>query len=311
MVALLAAVFALFGCSSGGGGSEAGLTAPVYSGSTLPAAVTAASAESMGRAATEGVNEAVNLMSTGAGVPFATLAVEMTSTNNSALTHKIKEVAIKVLQGSPVVALPAAVVLSFDELNAQTGTNEFCGGSVAIPDDIDPNTALNFTMTFYDLCYDDGITPLTMDGVLTFSETDTAFTITFTNFSVNINGTAESFTGSFTCDSASFSCTIATDFAGSDGNVFRLEDVDINGNDISGYSLSADFYHYQLGMVSISTDFAVTYGACGAFPDGGAISLTGAVASSMSVTFNPDCSFTVEGFDGSSAFGPVTLSWTI
>jgi hypothetical protein len=310
LLPLLLASLILFGCSSDGGG-EASVAAPVYSGSTLPAAVTAASAATFGHAATEGVNEAVNLSKTGNGLPFATMAVEMHSTGSNALAQKVNDIATKVLDSSAAVSLPAAAVMSFDQLNAETGTNEFCGGSVAVPDNIDPEATLNFTMTFYDLCYDDGITPLIMDGMLTFTETETAFTIGFTNFSVTIDGKAESFTGTFTCDTGVFNCSIASDFAGTDGNIFRLENVDIDGDEFSGYILSADFYHYELGMVSITTDFAVTYGACGAFPDGGAISLAGAGGSSMSVSFNPDCSFSVEGFDGSSAFGPETLSWTL
>jgi hypothetical protein len=308
---------ALFGCSSDGdggtSGSEASATAPIYAGSTLPAAVNATSAEAIGRAATEGVNEAVNLMSAGTAVPFAPVAVETTNTNpnSNALPQKVYEIATTVLQVSPAEELPTAVLMSFDQLNAQTNSTFFCGGSVDIPDNIDQNAELNFTMTFYNLCYDDGITPLTMDGVLTFSQTDTELTIAFTDFSVNIDGTTESFTGTFTCAADTFDCAIATDFTGSNGtNVFRLENVDISGNEFSGYTLTADFYHDELGMVAITTDLAVTYGSCGTFPDGGMISLAGAGGSSMSVSFNSDCSFTVEGFDGNNAFGPETLSWS-
>lgn len=308
LVPLLLASLILFSCSSDGGG-EASVAPPVYAGSTLPAALTSDSAETMSRAATDGVNEAVNLTATGEGIPFfGPVAVEMTP--SEALVQKVNEIATKVRDSSGI-ELPAAAVLTFDELNAQTGSNEFCGGSVAVPDDIDPNAGLNLTMTFINLCYDDGITPLIMNGMLTFTQTETAFTIGFTNFSVTIDGKVENFTGTFTCDATLGNCAIATDFAGTDGNIFRLENVDIDGDEISGYTVSADFYHHELGMVSITTDFAVTYGACGAYPDGGAISLAGTAGSSLSLTFNPDCSFTVEGTDGTSAFGPETLSWTL
>ena len=310
LVPLVLASFMLFGCSSDGGGG-ASVATPVYSGSTLPAALTTTSAETMGRAATEGVNEAVNLMATGGSIPFfGPVAVVTDNGNSSAFAQKVNEIATKVLDSS-VTELPAGAVLSFDQLNAQTGSNEFCGGSVVVPDNIDPNATLNFTMTFNNLCYDDGITPLIMNGVLTFTQTETAFTIGFTNFSATIDGKTESFTGTFTCDATLGNCAIATDFAGADGNIFRLENVDIDGDEFSGYTISADFYHYELGMVSITTDFAVTYGACGAYPDGGVIALAGTGGSSMSVSFNPDCTFTVEGFDGTNAFGPETLSWTL
>lgn len=305
---ILFASLGIFGCSSGGGDSS--VAVPVYSGNSLPAAINFASAEEFGRAATDGVNEAVNLTMTGAGIPFTPLAIDARS-SSAAIVQKIKEIAIKALQSSTLLDLPAGAVLTFDQLNVETGTNEFCGGSVAIPDDIDPNAALNFTMTFNNLCFDDGTRALTMNGILSFTETNTAFTITFTNFSVNINGNAETFSGTFTCDTALFNCTISTDFADSDGNVFRLEDVDVSGDDLSGYALSANFYHDELGMVSISTTASVTYGNCGSYPHGGAITLNGTTDSSMSVTFNSECTFTLEGFDGSSSFGPDTLSWLI
>ena len=312
LLPLLLASLMLFGCSSDGGG-EASAAPPVYAGSTLPADLTDESAATMGRAATDGVNEAVNMATAGEGIPiFGPGAVEIAVSNsgNDAVAQKVNEIATKVLDSS-VPELPGGAVLSFDELNAQTGSNEFCGGSVVVPDNVDPNAALNFTMTFINLCYDDGITPLIMNGMLTFTQTETAFTIGFTNFSVTIDGKVESFTGTFTCDATLSNCAIATDFTGTDGNVFRLENVDIDGDEFIGYTVSADFYHHELGMVSISTDFAVTYGACGAFPDGGVISLAGSGGSSMSVTFNSDCSFTVAGSDGTNAFGPETLSWAL
>ena len=299
----------LHGCSSGGGGDSAA-AAPVYAGNVSPAAINATSAETMGRTATEGVNEAVNMMSTGDGIPFFPVGVE-TNSPSDALAQKTRQIAMDILEGSAMLDIPAAAVMSSDQLNAETGGNAFCGGSVIIPDNIDQNAALNFTMTFVNLCYDDGINALTMNGVLAFTETDTAFSIIFTNFSVVIDGNTETFSGTFTCDTTLSNCAIATDFAGSDGNIFRLENVDINGDNVLGYTVIADFYHYELGMVSITTPVSVSYGACGIYPDGGTITLTGTAGSFMSVTFNPDCTFTLQGFDGSGSFGPDTLSWTL
>jgi hypothetical protein len=297
---ILFSSMALFGC---GGSGDSGTSIPVYSGSISPAAMTASNAEHMGRGATEGVNESVNLMSVGDGIPFA---VDISS-SNTALAQKVKDIAIKVLDGTNTPNLPAGLVITADELNAETGTNEFCGGSATVPDNIDPNSSLNFTMTFNSLCFDDGITVLVMSGTLTFAETATEFSITFANFSVNIDGTQESFSGTFTCDTSL--CTISTDFAGSDGNIYKISNVDISGDAVNGYYISADFYHYALGVVSISTTIGITYGNCGIYPDGGVITLISTGGSYMSVTYNLNCTFTVEGFDGSGAFGPDTLTW--
>jgi len=246
----------------------------------------------MARSVTEGVNEAVNMKTTGKGIPLVPLAVGASS-NSAALAQKVKQIAIKVLQSSTGLNLPTGLVMTSDDLNARQGTSEFCGGSVAVPDDIDPNASLNFSMTFNNLCYDDGITVLVMNGVLGFAQTDTAFSISFTNFSTNISGNVETFTGTFTCDTSVFNCTISSDFAGSDGNIYRLEDVDINGDAISGYSVSAVFYHNELGQVSLTTITPITYGTCGLYPDGGEISIGSTDGSQMSVIFNSDCTFTI------------------
>ena len=302
IASVLITLLAMLGCSSGGG--DAGVSVPLYSGNTAPAAITLADAEEMARRSTEGVNEAVNLTKTGDGLPFA---VE-TGSASDALAQKVRDVAVRVLDGTTTLNLPGGLVLTHTDLNAETGGNDFCGGSVTVPDNIDQTTTLNFSMTFNSLCFDDGITALVMSGTLVFAETASNISITFTNFSVNINGEQETFSGVFSCDTTMSNCTISTDFVGSDGNVYRLANVDIidTGN---GYDLNANFFHHQHGEVSITTTQLITYGGCGVFPNGGVIQITGSGGSSMMVTFNSDCTFTIQGSDGGSSFGPTIVAW--
>lgn len=306
IVTILFSSLTISGCSSGGG--DAGVAAPLYSGNTLPAAITSAAAEDMARKSAEGVNEAVTLTTTGEGIPFLPVAVEVSS-GSDALAQKITDIALQVLDGAAILNLPAAIVYTSDDLNAGSGSL-FCGGSVTVPDNFDPNVSRNFSMTFNSLCFNDGTTSLVMNGSLVFTETATSMSITFTNFSVNVDGTAETFSGVFSCDTTLSNCTISTDYAGSDGNVYRLANVDISGNAFTGYSVDATFYHHTLGQVQISTTFSLRYsGACGAHPDGGEIMISGAGGSFVSATFNPDCTFTLMGSDGGSSFGPTDLSW--
>ena len=307
IASILVSSLAISGCSSGGG--DTGVAAPLYSGSTTPAAITLAGAEEMARKSTEGVNEAVNLTATGEGIPFLPSAVEVSS-GNDALAQKVRDIAILALDGAAALNLPVAAVLTSDDLNAGSPSPLFCGGSVSVPDNINQNAPLNLSMTFNSLCFNDGITALVMNGTLVFAETETSMSITFTNFSVNIDGTQETFSGIFSCDTALRNCTISTDYAGSDGNVYRLANVDISGDALIGYSLNATFYHHTLGQVVISTTLTISYsGACGIYPDGGEIMINGTGSSSMSVTFNSDCTFTIQGFDGGSSFGPDILTW--
>ena len=302
IASVLLAVMALFGCSSGG---DSGVAAPLYTGSTAAAAIVAGNAEELSRKATEGVNEATNLVTVGEGIPFAVGV----SSNNVALVKKVEEIARKVINGSTTMNLPTALLITSDELNAETSTNEFCGGSVTVPDNIDPNASLNFSMTFNSLCFDDGITTLVMHGTLTFTETASAISLSFINFSVNINGVTETFSGNFSCDLSGSNCTISTDFAGSDGNVYRLTNVSISGDSISGYILSATFYHYEFGEVMITTNAAINYGGCGIYPSTGEISISSSDGSNVTVTFS-GCSYSITGVDANS--GPIFIigSWT-
>ena len=302
ITSILLATLALFGCSDGG---DSGVAAPLYSGSSTPAAITSANAEAMGRGATEGVNEAVNMTAAGEGIPFA---VDISSSND-ALAQKVRDIALQVLDSSISLNLPVAAVLTADDLNAGSSGAYFCGGSVTVPDNIDQSGALNFSMTFNSLCFDDGITSLIMSGTMIFAETPSMISITFTNFSVNIDGMQESFSGVFSCDTTLSNCTISTDFVAADGSVYRITDVVIVDT-FPGHDVSATFYHHDLGRVTITTDIAITYGGgCGIFPNGGMITITGAGGSWMSVTFNSDCTFTIQGSDGGSSFGPTTLAW--
>lgn len=305
--ALFFASLFMLGCSSGGGG-DAGAAAPLYSGATTPAAITQGNADEITQKSAEGVNEAVSLTSAGAAIPFFPVGVQTVS-GADVMAQKVGEVVFSVLEGSTPLNLPAAAVLTADDLNGGA-SGFFCGGSVSVPDNIDPNaTTQDFTMSFNQLCFDDGVTVLTMSGSLRFQANETSFTISFSNFSVTIDGTKESFSGVFSCDAALANCTIATDYAGSDGNIYRLANVDISGDATLGYTVGATFYHHELGQVTIATTTPVTYGGCGIYPSGGAITISSSDGSSVTVTFS-GCSYSITGADANTGSISINGSWT-
>ena len=301
IVSVLLASLALFGCGSSGG--DSGVAAPLYSGSTTPAAITQANADDVARKSTEGVNEVVNLTVTGESFPLFPAAVE-TGSNIDALAQKVREVALEVMDGAIPLNLPTAAVFTADDLNGGS-SGLFCGGSVTVPDNFDPNASMNFTMTFNSLCFDDQTNRLIMNGSLTFTETVSSISISFLNFSVNIDGNQETFSGFFSCDAAMSNCMISTDYAGSDGNVYRLTDVDISGNDLLGYSVGATFYHHDHGQVTIATTLPVTYGNCGIYPSSGIITVSSSDGSSITVSFS-GCTYSITGIDANS--GPISVN---
>lgn len=306
IASILVSSLSVFGCSSGGG--DAGVAAPLYSGATTPAAITQANADEIARKSTEGVNEATNLTAAGDAFSFLPIAVETGSTSD-ALAQKIGEVVFNVLDGATPLNLPAAAVLTSDDLNGGS-SGPFCSGSVIYPDNIDRNaTTLDFTISFNQLCFTNSVTSLTLNGSLRFQKTQTSVSISFTNFSVSIDGTQESISGVLSCNSTMSNCTIATDYAGSDGVVYRLVNVDISGDDQLGYSGSAAFYHHELGRVTIATTTPVTYGGCGIYPSDGIITVSSSDGSNITVTFS-GCSYSITGVDANSVSISVNGSWT-
>ena len=97
IVSILFSSLTLFGCSSGGG--DSGVAVPLYSGSTSAAAIALSNAEEMARKSTEGVNESVNLVTTGEGFPLLPSAAEVSSSND-ALAQKVKDIALRALDSS-------------------------------------------------------------------------------------------------------------------------------------------------------------------------------------------------------------------
>ena len=300
---ILVTFFTLYGCSSGG---DAGVAAPLYSGSTTPAAITQANADDIAQKSTEGFNEAVNMARTGEGIPFA---VEVNSASD-AIAQKIGNIALEALNGAVNVNLPAAAVLTADDLNAGSPSPMFCGGSITVPDNVDPNAStFNFSMTFNSLCYNDGVTSLLMSGSLTFVKTDTSVSITFSRFSATIDGNQETFSGTFSCDEFMNNCTLSTDYAGTDGNVYRIADVVINGDNSIGYTVNATFYHNALGRVSLATTSPVTYGGCGIYPSGGVVTVSSSDGSNITITFS-GCDYSITGVDANTVSILVNGSWT-
>ena len=304
LASILLSPLVLFGCSSSGGG-DSGVAAPLYSGSTTPAAIIQANADELARKSTEGVNEAVNLTTTGDGIPFLPSAVEVSSSTD-ALAQKVTDIALEALDGATAQNLPAAAVMTSDDLNGGS-SGLFCGGSVTVPDNFDPNTTTNFSMTFNSLCFDDETTRLILNGSLRFEKTDTSASIIFTNFSVNIDGNQETFSGIFSCDATMSNCSISTDYAGSDGNIYRIADVRIDT--MNGYRVNATFFHHELGMVTIETISPVAYGNCGIYPSSGVIRIFSIDGSEIDVSFS-DCTYSITGVDANAVSISVNGSWT-
>lgn len=284
----LGSALILTGCGGGGGG---GSTAPAYTGVTTPAAIDTNNAETIGVTATESLTQAV---STGEGNDSNPFAVSISSTSGN-LSQFITDIAEKVASAT-TPNLPAGVTLTSDELNSQSGQTLFCGGSVSIPDNFGNGGTQNGTMTFNSLCFNDGSTGnVVISGSVTFTQTSTSITISYVNFTVTFNGQTETVNATITCDTSFASCSFSSDYVGSDGTTYRVDNFTVSGTPAAGYQIEGTFYHPTHGKVTFTTaPTVVTFGCTNGNPDSGTVTLTSDDGSSMTVTFRADCT----GYDG-------------
>ena len=300
ITSILAATLTTAGC--GGGSDSASAPANVYSGLTTPAAIDADNVDTMGQGSTEGAVEAINVNN----VPFA---VSINSNDYSELTQRVENIARGIVNSSPNLNLPVSVVLTAADLNAMLGTTQFCGGSVTAPDTFGQGGSISGTLTFNAVCVDDGVTTLTMDGPVIITESASSITMQFANFTVSSGGNSETINATLSCDASMINCSLASDFAGSDGTIYRISDISVTGNVVSGHYVNMSFYHPAYGQVSISTTSPITTGSCGAFPDSGGIAVFGAGGSYFNMDFNSDCSYTISGFDGTVSIPLYSANW--
>lgn len=253
--------FGLAACGGGGGGGSTSVTGPSYSGSTTPATVGDSNAEPIGKAAADAASQTVNSEAATGSSLFAFVVDtdnNIPTADTTRLTVEIARKALAEIQTS-VPNSVAGMVITSDQLNSEMMTSEFCGGSITVPDNTNfSGNTLDMTMTFNNLCYDDGVNPsVVMNGTVRLIETDTSVTVIFSNLSLSVGGgPAYTINASSTCDFGGFNCTV--DFEGSDGTTYRMGDLSVNET-MSGFDVSGTFYHPDYGSVTLSTTTSMTF----------------------------------------------------
>ena len=300
ITSILLTTLAATGC--GGGSDSASSSGAVYSGLTTPAAIDAGNVDTFGLSSTEGTVEAINVNN----VPFA---VSINTADYTELVQQVEDIARGIADTSPNLGLPLGVVLTDADLNALLGTSQFCGGSVTAPDNFGQGGSISGTLTFNAVCVDDGVTTLTMSGPVIITDSASGITMQFANFIVSSGGNSETINATLSCDANLSNCSLASDFAGMDGTVYRISDISVTGNAASGHYVNLSFYHPSFGQASVTTTSPITTGSCGLFPDAGGISVFGANGSYFTMDFNNDCSYSISGFDGTVSIPLYTANW--
>ncbi|MDX2463231.1 MAG: hypothetical protein QNK31_01855 [Porticoccus sp.] len=306
---LLLAVTGLSGCGGGGGSSDGATSGLTYSGSSSPVAINVTNAESLAAATAEGAVEGVSANSADSANPFAVSISGGGTVSANVLAEQMIRIANIVQSETVVSGLPIGLVIS----SGQIGDPNFCGGTVTVPNDFNPIGLINASMTFTNLCFDDGsdpLMPLVLNGTMVIAQASTSTTIEFRNLNVT-NSAGESVTvnSSVACDTTGVvTCTAFALYEGSDGAVYKIEDYSVSGNNSAGYQLQAAFYHPTYGRFDITTTTALTFNCTNGKPDAGTISLTGASGSSATITFTGCNNYSGTWYDGVSS-GMFSDSW--
>lgn len=310
----VALTLGLTACGGGGGGGSNGVTGPSYSGNTDPVAIDSSNAEPIGKSAADAASQAVGAEpATASGLFAVELEGTTLPTNETTnLTIMIARKAVQEIQSSDSQQSSSSVVgatITAAQLNQEMQTSEFCGGSITVPDNVDTSgSTLDITMTFNNLCYDDGVNPqVTMNGTIRLIDSQTSSTVIFSNLTMSIAG-GESITlnASSTCDSMG-ACSV--DFEGSDGTTYRVANMNVSGDSVSGYLVDGTFYHPDFGSVEISTDLSnrLFFNCTGPQPSQGIIDFMGTGGTMGTIQFL-DCDTYNYCYDTGS--GPVCADGT-
>ena len=270
---LLIGAFFITSCSSGGGGDgDTPATGTIYTGSTTPAAIDVDNAEVIGKAA----GEAVQIANSSTGLPVGI-------TIDNGIAANLTEINKIIIANIDALTLPAGVDISADFCSSGTASATDPGSATSGPVDITA-TFNNCTLISSNTTVS-GTVKMHFDDI---ANTNAGFLITYTNFKVtDANGTT-TINMSMVCTSNA-SCTFNSDYVGTDGVTHRVTNFSFFGNASTGFNGTATFFHGTYGSISI-TATNITYGSCGAYPDGGSIAFSSTNGSSGTIIFNSDCS---------------------
>jgi hypothetical protein len=290
----LATASLIAGCSSSGGGG--GPSAPTYNGVTTAAAITSGNGEELSKASAAATDEATDQENANDSNPLF-FGVEITPSSPE-LNAFVTDVGRKVAgQLQSLANIPQALTVDSTQLGP-----EFCGGSITIPDawqSANSSTTLNGTMTFTNLCVQEGSSQITINGSVTFSETASEISIQYSNFSISDGTSTMTVNMTTTCSTTWTSCSMSADFTGDDAKTYRIDNLNVSGSGTGPYTISARFYHPDHGYVDMSGT-GIYYNCADGSPSAGTITLTGSGGSSASITIDSCSAYSGSWDDGTS-----------
>jgi hypothetical protein len=271
-------------CGGGGGGGDDGApntigdgsditsTSQDYSGETAEATLTSDNSQELATAAASGTKQAVSSES-----------VPVVAARGSTAAREVNLTSSLCNTGSIIATYP------------DTGST----GSWRIDYDQCTHSASHGGNT-YSTTYNGSV-----EGSYTQVGNGFRYEYRYENFTVTVQGPtgnhSQTFNMSMTCatndNGTDYSCDYYSDYTGYDSRIYRVSDVDVSGNDSSGYNVSVRVYDPDHGYVTVTTEVPVTYGCSSGYPNAGRIQVEGADATVVTVEFT-SCNTYVVVFDG-------------
>ena len=283
---LILLIFSLVSCSSGGDGGSKKITGPTYSGLSTQALITSTNSQQVSISGTDGSSKAVGSENANSANPFSPLGV-VASDSGKLPTADIAKLTIEIAQKAMAqsINLPAGLTITAEQLNAESGENNFCGGSVTVPNDVSfDGMSYDITMTFNDLCFTDFVNPpVYLDGSMRMMSDGSTTTVIYDDLVITMDGQSHTMNATISCDMSGTVCY--TDFKGSDGKTYRFAELSVSGDDTSGYTVTGTFFHPSFGSMELATTSPITFNCTGPQPDAGELSLTGSGGSNATITF--------------------------
>jgi hypothetical protein len=283
-ITLLLSLLLLQGCGGGGGDSDSdspsSSNSTTYTGSTAEATIDASNAKEIATGAASGTQEAV------ASNALSVVAMRPQATPRS----KLEELSPRIAQWIDQLMSPHAAKV-FDV------SNDICdqGGS-AVADTNDDET--EGTITFNNCTINDmegG--SMVLNGAVRYSANISADTLSMVyDVTVDYIGESQAINMSLACNDIStpaISCSITSDFEGTDGKVYRMEDITVSGSVSSGFYIGMTFYDPHHGWVDVTTTQPLTYACDKDVPGSGMFSMNGAGGTSATVSFDSCSAYTV------------------
>jgi hypothetical protein len=282
-IALLFSLSLLQGCGGGGGSGDDGSNSSggtTYTGSTAEATIDASNAQELTTGAASGTQQAV----------ASDALTDVASRPQATPTSKIAEIAPRIAQWIDQLS-------SSNAAKTINVSDEICdAGGLAVADTNDAETQGTIVFTNCAISDLEGGT-LVLNGTVTYSANTGADSVSMVfNVSAVYLGETQAINMTLACNSissASPSCSITSDFEGIDGRVYRIEDLTVTGDEVSGFYVSMTFYDPDHGWVEVTTSQPLTYDCEEAVPGSGMLTLSGASGTSATASFDNCSSYTV------------------